>query len=108
MDKSQLLQRIEAGEFFENNGKVFDTINTLKEKYVRLSIIRYAHCLISEGDIRKSINFLEEEGYIHIRDCETKEKVSISDCRLEDAEAKLSGKGIRFACGKIEDDCIKR
>lgn len=108
MDKSQMLQQMEAGEFFENNGKVFETISSIRGKYIRLSVIRYAHCLISEGEIRESVDFLEEEGYIHLRDCITKQKISIADCSLEDVEAKLSGKGFRLYNGEIKDSCIKR
>ena len=107
MDKSQLLQRMEAGEFIENNGRVLRTINILKEKYARLSTIRNALPDVAEGDIRKCINFLEEEQYIHLRDIESKHTASISDCDLSDLEAKLSGKGIRLLCGSIKDDCIK-
>ncbi|MEG2841841.1 MAG: type VI secretion protein, partial [Ruthenibacterium sp.] len=83
------------------------TINILKEKYAKLSNIRYALPDISEGDIRKSINFLEEERYIHCRDIETKQDASISDSNLNDLEAKLSGKGIRLLSGSIKDDCIE-
>ncbi|MEG0019276.1 MAG: type VI secretion protein, partial [Oscillospiraceae bacterium] len=95
------------GEFIENNGRVLYTINILKEKYVKLSTVRYALTAISEGDIVKSINFLEEENYINIRLIGTHEKASISDFNLDKLEAKLSGKGIRLLCCDIKDAAIK-
>ena len=106
MDKSQLLRKIEAGAFIESNGRVLRTINILKEKYVRLSTIRYALPDIAVGDISKSVNFLEEEGYIHLRTVETKEAASISDFNIDELEAKLSGKGIRLLSGSIKDNDV--
>ncbi|MEG3007209.1 MAG: hypothetical protein RR806_07045 [Oscillospiraceae bacterium] len=76
MDKAQLIQRMEAGEFIENNGQVLRTINILKEKYVKLSTVRYALTDICEGDIVKSINFLEEECYINVRNIETRKSIN--------------------------------
>ena len=106
MDRSELLSRMEAGAFRENNGRVLRTINILKEKYVKLSTLPYALPDIDESEIRKCINFLEEEAYIHVRRTDTKDMASISDFAVDNLEAKLSGRGIRLLNGGITDDCV--
>ncbi len=107
MDKSQLMQRMEAGEFSVNNGKVLRTINILEGMYSKLAAIKYALPDITESDIRKAVNFLEEEEYIRIREIENKTPASISDHNLNDLEAKPSGKGLRLLKGYICDECVQ-
>ncbi|MEG0304344.1 MAG: type VI secretion protein [Oscillospiraceae bacterium] len=106
MDNKEILQRMEAGAFIENNGKVLRAINLIKGKYIKLSQVRFALPTVAYDDVFKSINFLSEEGYMHIRSVETKENANIADFNLEDLEGKLSGKGIRLLCGDIEDRAI--
>lgn len=107
MDKTELMQRMEAGEFRANNGRVLRTINILKEKYVHLATLRYALPELAEGDIIKSVNFLELERYIQLRNIETHEDASLADSTLDAVEARLSGKGVRFLAGSVRDDCIE-
>lgn len=104
MDKSEMERKMRGAEFVDNNGHVMAAINLLHEKYVRLSSVCAAlESRISKSDICKSVNFLEEEGYIKIRTVADKQPASISDCDIDVLEAKLSGKGIRLMRGSIRD-----
>lgn len=106
MDSKEMLKRMEAGAFIANNGRVLRTINIIKGKYIKLSQVRYALPNATFEDIFKSINFLAEEDYIHVRRTESKEVANISDFNFDDLEAKLSGKGIRLLCGDLKDRAV--
>lgn len=106
MDKSELLARVTAGEWKENNGKVLRTLNILEGKYIRLSTLSYALPDLTKGDILRSINYLEEEAYIRLRTMDTHELATISDYEMETLEAKLSGKGLRLLTKTERDACV--
>lgn len=106
MSKEDMISAMRAGEFCVNNARVLCTINILYTKYVPLKTIRYALPELDEQDISKSVNFLAEEEYIHVRTINEHAAASIADWQLADLEAKVSGKGIRLLAGKIKDDCV--
>ena len=105
IDKSAL----RAGNFVRNNGKVLRTVNILRFKYNKLagmqSVLEDGG--ITEDEFLDSINFLAEEGYIHLRLVSTKENASLSDEEYTALEAKLTGKGIRLLAGGCSDDMIE-
>lgn len=103
-------RKLEAGEFVTNNGRVLRTINILRYKYNRLksveSVLKEEG--IDNGDFLDSVNFLSEEGYIHLRHIATPhDTMSLSDCDYSMIEAKLTAKGIRLLAGGIDDDMIE-
>lgn len=104
-DKSAL----RAGNFVRNNGKVLRTVNILRFKYNKLSGVQSVleDDGIAEDEFLDSINFLVEEGYIHLRRISTKEDASLADSDYTALEAKLAGKGIRLLAGGIQDDLIE-
>lgn len=105
IDKSAL----RAGNFVRNNGKVLRTVNILRFKYNKLagmqSVLEDGG--ITEDEFLDSINFLAEEGYIHLRHISSKVDTSLADDEYTVMEAKLTGKGIRLLAGGCSDDMIE-
>lgn len=100
---------LRAGNFIRNNGKVLRTVNILRFKYNKLSGVQNVleDDGISEDEFLDSINFLAEEGYLHLRQISTKENAGLADSEYTTLEAKLTGKGIRLLAGGVEDDMIE-
>ncbi len=106
MDMERQKQLIKAGNFKENNGAVMRAINLLRHEFHKLSRVQYALPDIEKGDIVDSVNYLHEEGYIHLRVILTKEPSSLADSCFEDLEAKLTSKGIRLLVGGTQDPVV--
>ena len=103
MNREQEKRRLRAGAFMVNNGRVLMTINLLREKYNALRSVEKG--LKAEGIERQefidSVNFLHEEGYIYLRDMESREPANLADVEYQTLEAKVTGKGIRLLGGGI-------
>lgn len=106
-NESELLQRIQSGNFIHNNGRVIRTINLLKDKYAKLSEVQYGCGTISHGELRESLDFLSEEGYIRLRTVSEHLPSALSDADFENLEAKVTGKGFRLLWGNIKDQMVK-
>ena len=52
------------------------------------------------------MNFLHEEGYIYLRDMESREPANLADVEYQTLEAKVTGKGIRLLGGGITDEWL--
>ena len=102
-----MAERIHQKKFFRNNGIVLKGINLLRTKYVRLSELRYAlEPTLTEAELRDSVNYLSESGYINLRSVRSKQSTTLADCDFDEIEAKVSADGIKvIACVKI-DECI--
>lgn len=107
MDKAELNKRIAAGNFIENNGYVLRAVNMLKTKFNKLSTIRFAVPDADKPDIEKSVNYLYEAGYLHLRHIHSKRPTSLADTDFEMLEAKLTAKGIQLLAGIIQDECVE-
>ena len=101
--------RLRAGNFVHNNGLVLRIINILRYKYNRLTGVKdvVAGHGVSEDEYLDSVNFLAEEGYIHLRLAADKTPASLADNDYRDIESKLTGKGIRLLSGGIRDNQIE-
>lgn len=108
MDKDKAKRRLRAGDFMMNNGRVLSTINLLREKYNGLRSVEKAVSYdgIDRQAFKDSVNFLQEEGYITLRDIETHEAATLADFDYQGLEAKVTGKGIRLLGGGIEDNMV--
>lgn len=108
MNREQEKRRLRAGAFMVNNGRVLMTINLLREKYNALRSVEKG--LKAEGIERQefidSVNFLHEEGYIYLRDTESREPANLADVEYQTLEAKVTGKGIRLLGGGITDEMV--
>lgn len=107
METKEMTERIRQKKFFKNNGVVLKGINLLRTKFVQLTELRYAlEPAMSEAELRDSVNYLTESGYINLRNIRTKQPTTLADCDFEDIEAKVSADGIKvIACVKT-DECI--
>ena len=108
MNREQEKRRLRAGAFMVNNGRVLMTINLLREKYNALRSVEKG--LKAEGIERQefidSVNFLHGEGYIYLRDMESREPANLADVEYQTLEAKVTGKGIRLLGGGITDEMV--
>ena len=102
-------QRLRAGNFVSNNGRVLRTINILRHQYNKLSGIQNVleEDGVTEDEFLDAVNFLALEGYIHLREVSSKLDASLADKAYQTLEAKLTGKGIRLLAGGIEDNMIE-
>lgn len=108
MDRETEKRRLRAGNFMMNNGRVLSTINLLREKYNDLRSVGKAvgYEGIDKQEFIDSVNFLSEEGYIHLRDVKTHETGNLADFDYQTLEAKVTGKGIRLLGGGISDNMV--
>ena len=103
MNREQEKRRLRAGAFMVNNGRVLMTINLLREKYNALRSVEKG---IERQEFIDSVNFLHEEGYIYLRDMESREPANLADVEYQTLEAKVTGKGIRLLGGGITDEMV--
>lgn len=108
MDRKQEKRRLRAGNFMINNGRVLSTINLLREKYNDLRSVCKAvgYEGIDKDEFIDSVNFLAEEGYVHLRDVQSKEDANLADYNYQVLEAKVTGKGIRLLGGGLSDNMV--
>lgn len=102
-------QKLRAGNFVKNNGRVLTTINILRYQFTKLSSIQklLEEDGIEEDEFLDSVNFLTEEKYITLRNVKTHEETTLADDTYEMLEGKLTGKGIRLMQGNIVDAIIE-
>lgn len=106
IDDTKALDKIKAGRFVRNNGRVLRTINMLRFKFVRLSDAQYALDDIPDNEFLDSVNFLQESRYIQLRDLVSHQSALLSDTDYEELEAKLTDKGIRLLAGRQKDELV--
>lgn len=107
MKSKEMQERIRQKKFFRNNGIVLKGINLLRTQYVKLSELRYAlEPTMTESELRDSINYLSESGYINMRNIGNKQATTVADCDFEDIEAKASADGIKIIACVKSDECI--
>ncbi|GHV17387.1 hypothetical protein FACS189425_03530 [Clostridia bacterium] len=105
MDKD-ILKKIRAGNFVENNGRVLRTINIIRYNFIQLKGLRHALPDMLESEILDSVNFLSEEGYISLRRVTGHIESTLADADFRELEAKLTGKGIRLLSFEIKDPSV--
>lgn len=108
MSREAEKRKLRAGDFMMNNGRVLSTINLLREKYNPLRSVEKAvsYEAIERQAFIDSVNFLQEEGYIHLRDIKSHENASLADFDYQTLEARVTGKGIRLLGGGLEDNMV--
>ncbi len=108
MSKEAEKRLLRAGNFTMNNGRVLSTINLLREKYNDLRSVCKAVSYegIEKQEFIDSVNFLSEEGYIHLREVKSREDANLADYDYQTLEAKVTGKGIRLLGGGLTDNMV--
>lgn len=108
MEAKELQERIRQKKFFHNNGIVLKGVNLLRDKYVRLSELKYAfEPSMSEQELRDSLNYLSESGYIKMRHIDSWKDTTLADCEFNEIEAKVSADGIKIIACVRTDECIE-
>lgn len=104
------IEKIKREKFPDNNAKVLRAINMLRTHYTKIFELNYALAPeVNSSEIIDSVNYLNEGGYIKLRDIVSHCEVSdFADGEPNTLEAKLTQKGIMFLNGKINDPCIRR
>ena len=106
-NREEILKKIRAGNFVENNGKVIRDINLLRHEFIALKkVYRVRAGELSEQEFLDCINYLSQEGYITLRDTVTKSDARLSDTNYTTLEALVTGKGIRLLGGVIIDKMV--
>lgn len=107
MESKEMTERIRQKKFFRNNGIVLKGINLLRTKYVTLTELKYAlEPTITETELRDSVNYLSESGYINMRNIHDKQPTTLADCDFDDIEAKVLADGIKIIACVKSDECI--
>lgn len=107
MESKEMAERIRRKKFFRNNGIVLKGINLLRTQFVSLAELKYAlEPTISEPELRDSVNYLSESGYINMRNIRSKQPTTLADCDFEEIEAKVSADGIKIIACVRSDECI--
>lgn len=103
-------KKIRREKFPDNNARVLRAINMLRTRYVKISDLNYGLAPeVNHSEISDSVNYLNEGGYIKLRNIESRSEVSdLADAEPNELEAKLTQKGIMLLNGKLNDPCIRR
>ena len=102
--EKRLVQAIESQYPAEFREMVIKLARELQKEVKEKTPVKTGHlknCLLYT-----SVNFLAEEGYIHLRDIKSHEDASLADCDYQTLEAKVTGKGIRLLGGGISDNMV--
>ena len=107
MNDKDALDKIRAGRFIRNNGRVLRAINLLRYKYEKLEEVKYALEDIPENEYLDSLNYLSESEYIQLRHTKSKQSAELADVDITQLEAKLTDKGIKLLAGKMFDELVE-
>lgn len=107
MNEKTALDKIKAGRFIRNNGRVLRTINILRYKFEKLSEVQYALDDMPENEYLDSLNYLFESKYIQLRHIRSKQPAELADVDLDELEAKLTDRGIKLLAGEIFDNMVE-
>ena len=90
------MERVHREKFCDNNARVLRAINTLRTKYVRIRELEYGlEVDVSAPEIADCVNYLNEGGYIKLRDVEFHNEVAdLADAELHSLEANRKGYSI--------------
>lgn len=103
----ELLKKLRAGNFVENNGKVLQDINILRHDYIALkSVWQVNRAVMSEQQFLDCIHFLSREGYIELQLMGTERVVKLAHHDYKTLEAIVTGKGIRLLGGELSDRMV--
>lgn len=106
MNDAEVLKKICASKFAEDNGKIMRIINVIGHKHTSLKDVKNVLDHLEEGAFLESVDFLSKAGYIEIRNIQSKQADGIADTDYIHLEATLSRDGIKLAKGYLKDDLV--
>lgn len=105
-EAEQIKQKIENGNFIENNGRIMRMLDIMSGEFKKLTDLKYVLPDLKEYEIAKSIDYLYESGYIKLRNIDTKQSAALADTSFKLLAAKLTNTGIQVLVDKKKDACI--
>lgn len=108
-NNEDLTRKLAANEFVRVNGLTMRMIVLLfKVKWFRFNEldIALASNKLDSGDIYETLDYFESQGYIEVRNIDTKQVTKLADSDIGDIEFKLTGEGKKVAYGIRTDDAI--
>lgn len=106
MNDKDLERDMKQARFRNNNAEVLRALNLLRIRYERLQDVKLAMPNLTEQEFLDSINYLQEVGYITLRNIRNKADALLADSDWEALEGKLSHKGIKILSGDLHDNSI--
>lgn len=106
VSENELMKKIRAADFVENNGVVMRALNAGYIEYTPLKLAQAVCQEMTEMDFLKSVNYLQLKGYILVRHIKTRVSTELPDAHYTALEARLSDKGVDLTRGTIEDDAV--
>ncbi|MFV0401691.1 MAG: type VI secretion protein [Oscillospiraceae bacterium] len=105
--KDDMLKKIRAGNFIENNGKVLRSINILRHQFIGLKdVFLVLVDELGEQEFLDCVNYLSQEGYINLRRVDSKALALLADTVYTDLEALVTSKGIKLLGGVTHDEMV--
>lgn len=102
-----MLKKVRAGNFVENNGTVLLAINLLRTQYIELkSVWRVCSEKMCEQEFLDCVHFLSREGYIELQLIGTENAVKLAHHNYRELEAIVIPKGVRLLGGHIHDEMV--
>ena len=106
LKNNPLFDTPESRDFRENNGNILQKFDLLGHQFTRLISLRKANLELDIDVFLKSVNFLQQAGYIEIRSIESQGPVLLPDAEYTALEARVSHQGGRLLNGEIFDKMI--
>ena len=105
-EAEQIKQKIENGNFIENNGRILRMLDIMSGEFKKLTELKYVLSDMEEHEITKSIDYLYESGYIKLRNIDTKQPAALADTSFKLLAAKLTNTGIQVLVNAKKDAWI--
>lgn len=107
MNEKEIRQKIIAGAFAQNNGRIIRTVNVLKGKWINLETVQVALSEMDEAEFEQSLIYLHRSDYVKIRNEHTKKCTEAEKAVYKECEVTLTKKGIDLAMYYIADPAVK-
>lgn len=107
MNEKDIRQKLIAGEFAQNNGRLIRTVNVLKGKWINLETVQTALTEMDEAEFEQSLIYLHRAEYIKICNESTKKCTDAEKAIYKECEVTLTKKGIDLAMYYITDPAVK-
>ncbi len=108
LERKKLMDELSVAAMEKLNGGILRTLNTYAG--FRFRKVEEVSVLFQENDemeIYNSIAYLQQSGYVDIRETEEKRSVDVYDFDIEYLEIRLTPKGAQLLAFKINDVLVK-
>lgn len=108
MDKKRIIDEIAANDFSKQNGAVMRTIGTVfNTKWFKTTDLLIVFKDMDETDIYQSLDYLQQGGFISVRNASSKDSVEVYDFDLDETEVRLTNDGLKLLMFRKKDELIE-